>query len=389
MVMQCPFREIMGRTSRRADQEVNVGDFKIISADSHINEPPDLWTSRVPAKFKDRAPRMQRFPEGDAWVLEGALDPINFGSNWNAGVPIDERTPWSLWEDVRHGGYVPSARLEEQDLDGVSAEVLYPTPRIQNQLAWHTVDPEFHVACFRAYNDWISEYAGYAPDRLWGVAYIPNVGADIAIAELHRVLELPGIRGVLIGQWPEGGLEIADADDRFFAAVAEAGVPLSIHVGFATAAQGDKARGKMRGDMRFFDAPIRVAQLMSSGALDRYTDLQVALVEVDAGWVPYLKEQMDDRHSRSKIRHETPPSVYLERNFSSVFITDSYGVKNRHEVGLDRLLWSSDFPHGGSDWPHSREAIDRQFAGVPEDERYPILAGNALRLYGVHLGANA
>jgi len=83
------------------------------------------------------------------------------------------------------------------------------SPRIQNQLAWHTVDPEFHVACIRAYNDWISDYAGYAPDRLWGVAYIPNVGADIAIAELHRVLEMPGIRGVLIGQWPEGGLEIA------------------------------------------------------------------------------------------------------------------------------------------------------------------------------------
>ena len=123
---------------------------------------------------------------------------------------------------MRLGGYTPSARLEEQDQDGVSAEVLYPTPRIQNQLAWHTEDPEFHVACFRAYNDWMSEYSGYAPDRLWGVAYIPNVGADIAIAELHRVLELPGIRGVLIGQWPEGGLEIADADDRFFAAVAEA-----------------------------------------------------------------------------------------------------------------------------------------------------------------------
>ena len=108
MVMPCPFRENMGRTSRRADQEVNVGDFKIISADSHINEPPDLWTSRVPAKFKDRAPRMEHFPQGDGWVLEGALDPINFGSNWNAGVPIDERTPWSRWEDVLTWLYVPA-----------------------------------------------------------------------------------------------------------------------------------------------------------------------------------------------------------------------------------------------------------------------------------------
>jgi predicted TIM-barrel fold metal-dependent hydrolase len=277
----------------------------------------------------------------------------------------------------------------EQDQDGVTAEVLYPTPRIQNQLAWHKSDPEFHVACFRAYNDWLSEYCAYSPERLWGVAYIPNVGADIAIQELQRAVALPGIRGVLLGQWPEGGLEIVDADDRFFAALNETGVPLSIHVGFATEAQGDKARGKIRGDMRFFDAPVRVAQLMSSGALDRYPSLQVALVEVDCGWVPYLKEQMDDRHNRSKQRHEPPPSIYLERNFSYVFITDSYGIKNRHEIGLDRILWSSDFPHGGSDWPHSREAIERQFAGVPEDERYPILAGNALRLYGQRVGAAA
>jgi predicted TIM-barrel fold metal-dependent hydrolase len=108
----------------------------------------------------------------------------------------------------------------------------------------------------------------------------------------------------------------------------------------------------------------------------------VALVEVDCGWIPYIREQMDDRHSRSKLRHDTPPSAYLDHNFNYVFITDSYGVRNRHEVGIERMMWSSDFPHGGSDWPHSREAIERQFKGVPDDERYPILAGNALRLYG-------
>jgi hypothetical protein len=388
MVMPGPFRENMGRTSRRTDLEVNVGDFKIISADSHINEPPDLWTSRVPAKFKDRAPRMQRFPEGDAWVLEGALDPINFGSNWNAGVPIDERTPWSLWEDVRHGGYVPSARLEEQDQDGVSAEVLYPTPRIQNQLAWHTVDPEFHVACFRAYNDWISEYAGYAPDRLWGVAYIPNVGADIAIAELHRVLELPGIRGVLIGSVARGRLEIADADDRSSPRSAEAGVPLSIHVGFATAAQGDKARGKMRGDMRFFDAPIRVAQLMSSGRSIATTDLKVALVEVDAGWVPYLKEQMDDRHSRSKIRtrpHRACISNATSRMCSSPTATASRIVTRSVSTACCGPATSLTVA------PTGRIRARRSSVSSRGARRRALShpAGNALRLYGVHAGANA
>lgn len=370
--------------ARRAQTGDDTG-MKLISADSHINEPPDTFTARVPAKFRDRAPRVERFKDGDAWVMEGALDPINFGANCSAGLPLEQRSGWIRWDEVRAGGYDPKARLEEQDQDGVIAEVLYPTPRIQNQLAWHKDDAEFHISCFRAYNDWLAEYCSYAPDRLVGVAFIPNVGAEAAIAELHRVLAMPGMKGVVLGQWPDGGLDINDNDDRFFAAVAEAGVPISVHVGFATEAQGDKKRGKTRGDMRFFDSPIRAAQLMSSGALDRYPTLQVALVEVDCGWIPYLKEQMDDRFRRQiNAPGDVPPSTYLERNFSYVFITDRYGIRNRDLVGVDRMLWSSDFPHGGSDWPRSKAVVEEAFEGVPEDETYAIVAGNAKRLY--HLG---
>ena len=124
---------------------------------------------------------------------------------------------------MRAGGYDPAARLSEQDADGVDAEILYPTPRIGNQVVWHVSDPEFHVACVRAYNDWLSEYAAHAPDRLWGVALMPNVGTDVAIAELERVRALPGIRAVLLGQYPHGGDRISADDDAFWAAVQEAG----------------------------------------------------------------------------------------------------------------------------------------------------------------------
>ena len=358
-------------------------DYQLISGDSHINEPPDLWTSRLPAQFRDRAPRVQRFEQGDAWVMEGALDPMNFGANCNAGMPIEQKNSWCKWEDVRAGGYDPAVRLTEQDADGVEAEVLYPTPRVSNTLFWHTVDPAFHLACIQAYNDWLAEYCAHAPDRLWGIALMPNVGVDHAVAEMQRTMAKPGMAGVQLGQYPSGGLDLTDDDDRFFAAAAEAGVPVSIHVSFVTGPPGEVSRGKLRGDMRFFDAPIRVAQLIGGGTFDRHPDLHVVLGEVDCGWVPYVKEQMDDRHARQAVHSMAEkPSHYWEHNLSYVFITDTYGVKNRHAVGVDRMLWSSDYPHGGSDWPESRATIDRAFAGVDPAERHAILAGNAARIYG-------
>jgi len=361
--------------------------FKTISADSHINEPANLWVDRVQPKFRDRAPRVERLEAGDAWIIEGALDPINFGSNCSAGIPQEERKPWIRSEDVRHGGYLPGPRLEDQDRDGVDAEILYPTPRISNSLFWNTADPEFHLDCIRSYNDWLSEFCSFNPDRLWGVAMIPNAGVDGAVAEFERALSLPGMRGAMIGQYPHGGEAIDNSDDALWAAAAKRKVPISIHVSFATQAQGDKSRSKMTGDVRFLDVPSRISQFINTGVFDRFPDLRLVLVEVDSGWIPYLKEQMDDRYSRGtekeRAKFKKRPSEYFDTNIATTFITDHFGVKHRHDVGISQMMWSSDFPHGGSDWPLSRASIDSQLQGVPESEQFQLLAGNAMALYGV------
>src|SRR5437764_5040621 len=111
--------------------------YNLVNSDGHINEPPNLWLDRLPAEYRDRAPRMEHFPQGDAWILEGAVDPINFGMNAGAGKPNEEIRAWVRWEDVPKGGYEPAPRLEEQDADGVGAEVLYPTPRISSANWWN------------------------------------------------------------------------------------------------------------------------------------------------------------------------------------------------------------------------------------------------------------
>src|SRR5580700_5583812 len=101
----------------------NLGsEYRLISADTHVNEPPDLWTARVPEKLKGRVPRIERFEQGDAWVIEGVTDPITFGQNACAGLDPSEQRGWVLFEDIRHGGYDAHARLEEMDKDGVDGE---------------------------------------------------------------------------------------------------------------------------------------------------------------------------------------------------------------------------------------------------------------------------
>src|SRR5579862_9572970 len=182
------------------------GDYRLISADTHVNEPPDLWTSRVPAKFKDRVPRIERFDEGDAWVIEGVTDPINFGMNACAGLDPADQKGWVRFEDIRAGGYDANARLTEMEKDGVDAEILYPTPRLSQGVAANK-DPELHAAMVRAYNDWLSEYAGVAPAKFGGLAMLPNCGAEEAVAEVARVWGRPGIRGFLMTAYPNGTLE--------------------------------------------------------------------------------------------------------------------------------------------------------------------------------------
>jgi len=364
--------------------------YRLVDADAHINEPPDLWTSRLPLKYRDRAPHVEQFREGDAWVMEGAPAPINFGFNAAAGIERSKRSPWVRFEDIRRGGHDPVARLEEMDEDLVDAAVLYPTPRV-SQLVIANDDPEFHLAMVEAYNDWLSEYCSYDPTRLGGMMLLPNRGVAAAIDEIGRVIERPGIVGVLMGCYPHGTLDLTEEDDPVWRAIVDAGVALHIHVSLGNQlprdmyAPGVISENRVQGDLRFLQSPVRMMQFLTAGVFDRVPDLNVVLAEVDAGWVPYLKEQVDNRFRRRAFgpaaRRTRLPSDYIEEHFYYTYITDHFAVRNRHAIGVERIMWSSDFPHTGSDWPDSWRTIDADFADVPREERDLIIAGNAQRLY--------
>ncbi|MSQ25998.1 MAG: amidohydrolase [Dehalococcoidia bacterium] len=362
-------------------------EYKMISSDSHVNEPPGLWQERVPAKFKDRAPKLQRFPQGDGWVMEGAMDPINFGFNQCASDPPEKTSAWIKWEDCRKGGYDSRERIKEIDLDGVDGELYYPTPRIGNSVFWNNKDREFHLACIRAYNDWLSEYASYAPDRMFGLAMIPTSGPKDAIDELHRAIKLKGIKGIVMGMYPSGDNAIQPGDDAFFKECEDADVPVNIHVALVNEAPGDNSRRIVIGDARFLDAPIRVHQLIFSGVLDRFPKLKVVFAEVDAGWVPYYREMIDFVHARGLKRAgyqpKMMPSAYFDRNLYWEFMVDTMSVKLRHEVGVKNLLWASDHAHSFSRFPNTQKYLQNLLKDVPADEKQLILAGNTMRVYNI------
>jgi uncharacterized protein len=365
--------------------------YRLVDADTHVNEPPELWTSRVPARVRDRVPHLQRFEEGDAWVAEGVKDPINFGLNAAATFSRFERKAWVRFEDISPGGYDPARRLEEMDADLVDAAVFYPTPRLSQIVITHQ-DPALHLLMVQAYNDWLIDYCAYDPARLGAIVLLPNRGVEQAVAEIERVAGRPGVVGALVGLFPHGDRDLAAADDAVWHALVAARLPLHIHVGLVDEppedvyAPGRITAGRAAADLRFLQAPTIMVQFLNSGVLERVPDLDVVMVEVDAGWVPYVKEQLDNRFRRRATARDTRlkplPSEVIHDHFHFTYLTDHYAVVNRHRIGVDRLMWSSDFPHSGSDWPDSWRTIDADYATIPTWERDQILAKNALRLYG-------
>jgi predicted TIM-barrel fold metal-dependent hydrolase len=361
-------------------------DYRLISADGHFNEPGDLFTSRVSAARLDQVPRIERFEQGDAWVMEGAREPMPFGWGSCAGRDPEQHGRWIRFEDMRPGSYDPKARLVEMDADNIDAEVLFPSAIHQ----WITAVPDSatHLEMVRAYNDWVSEFCATDPARLGGVAMIPSRGVDSALAEIDRALALPGFVGLLLKCYPNGTLDIEPEDEAVWERIEASGLPLTIHVGLGNTMPQELKAKTLPGTVHFYDAPNRMLQFIFAGVLDRFPGLTIVMTEVDCGWLPYFAEQADDnflRHAKSSLRDHRltmKPSEYMSKHFPATFITDHYAVANRERIGVHRMLWSNDYPHITSDWPYSWKTINAAFAAVPADERHAILAGNAQRIFG-------
>jgi predicted TIM-barrel fold metal-dependent hydrolase len=364
----------------------------ILSSDSHVFEPPDLWTTRIDRAFRDRAPRIERVDGSDEIIVEKdqVLSGIGLISNAGARFEAPETiTGRGRFEDVPRGGYDPHQHLADMRLDGIAGEVLYPS---QGLFYFRVKDGALMSAIFRAYNDWLAEFCRTGPSRLKGIAMINLDDVRDGVAELKRSAKL-GLAGAMISELPLDDRRYDQPEYEPFWAAAEAlGMPLSLHT--ATRRQG-KIRGSGPKTLRdassratkAFGPATSLCDMIFSGVFERYPRLTVAVVEFELSWAPHLLDSMDytyrERHEEAIYRFKDGmrPSDFFHRNVVLSFQEDALGIRLRDVIGVDNMMWGSDYPHSESTFPRSREILAEILAGVPADEQAKIVGATTARVY--------
>lgn len=362
----------------------------IISSDSHITEPPGTYIDRIDKKYKDTAPRLVRDEKkGDLFVIDGLKHPVPMGLVAAAGKKAEELTAFGVkFEDLHRGGWDPDARLADQDRDGVSAEVIYPTV---GMLLCNHRDYAYKKACFDAYNEWIAEYCAAHPDRLIGLGQTAMRSVDEGIADVRKMKDL-GLRGVMM----PGNPQVADYDDPiydpFWQATLDMRMPLSFHI---LTSRSDVVGAAPRGPkINGFLSIIRGNQdimgtFIFGGVFERNPALKIVCVEADAGWVPHYMYRMDhayDRHRYWLKPGQTlskKPSEYFSEHIYTTFQDDWVAFRMKDLCNPRRLMWANDFPHSDSTWPWSQELLAKHTAHLTPEEKDWILHDNVAELYGL------
>jgi predicted TIM-barrel fold metal-dependent hydrolase len=369
----------------------------MISADSHVIEPRNLWVERVDKKFRDRAPRVVNNPNGlkGEWFLCEGLEPRPASLAFAAGKDPSEYNEFQKatnYDDGIPGGWEAAPRLKDMALDGVEAEVIYTTLGFR---LFGLLDEPFQRELFRVYNDWLAELCSYDPNHLLGLSLIPLLDVEQGVKELRRCAKA-GLRGALIMCSPPEGQSYADATyDPFWAEAQALHMPLSLHLGTG---HGRESRYDTNLFLRAMTIPHEVqrtfATLVFGGVLERFPDLKFVSAENDIGWISHFLARADlTFHKLGSLRlgtsHGTAlkllPSEYFRRQVYATFIDDAVGVRNADLFGADNYMWSSDYPHLMATWPRSREAVARNFQGMSEVVKWKIVRENAAKLYNIDL----
>jgi predicted TIM-barrel fold metal-dependent hydrolase len=374
---------------------------RVISADSHAMEPADLWTSRLDAKLRDRAPRVVTTEKGGHLFSAPGIRPFPVAGGFGIGKSGQELKEHMKkgYEAARPSGWDPAERLKDQDVDGVSAEVIYTTLGMP---LFALDDVELQQACFHAYNDWVNEFASYNRKRLYPIALISLEDIGEGIRELERSAKL-GLRGAMIWGSPPREKPYFSADyDPFWAAAESLDLPLSLHVitgknqGKVKTREEREAREEKeeRGPAPFLLQSMgavhtiqrSLQQMIFGGVFDRHPRLKIVSAENDSGWVAHFMYRLDHVYEKfgalwDKVGLKLKPSDYVRRNVWVTFQDDMIGPMTYSYFGTDNYMWASDFPHTDSTWPNSLKVIAKDFEGLPDEVTRKMVADNAAKLY--------
>lgn len=378
-------------------------EYNVISADGHIDLiwlPPDLFTSNASAAMKDRMPYVTDSDDGPIWVSKkGSYFGFQngMGSGGRPYIPgqihrSDRMAAEGLYEDGKKGIRrlsEPALRLQDQDRDGVQAEVLYGVLGAGIRLQ----DPQAAIEVCRIYNEWLRDFTKYSPERLLGLASLPAGDVDAAVAETRRAGNL-GLKGLEFATTHEMVPLWDPYWEPLWAAVNDVELPIHFHT---TGSKSGPIPENLPFRARRAAAAARITafQLFTAnflmgviygGVLERYPHVRVVLGESGIGWIPYILDRMDyewDDQFKSDLDLTMQPSDYWYRQCKATFQYDEVGILLLEKLGEDCIMWGNDFPHPDGVWPDSLEYIDKQFGDLPEGVRNKIICENAKHFYGL------
>ncbi|HVM65909.1 MAG TPA: amidohydrolase family protein [Acidimicrobiales bacterium] len=379
----------------------------VIDVDTHLTEPPDVWTSRVPSRYVERVPHMVRNDAGrDIWVVDDEhLSTVGYTAVAGWPTPFPDAPP--TLEDCLPAAYDAAARVRMMDELGIWAQVLYPNVAgFGSQRFLQLRDDDLKLVCVRAYNDFLRDWASEAPERLITIMSVPFWDIDAAVAEVERSAHA-GHRGILFTGEPQRfGLPFLGEHhwDRLWAVAQDAGLPVHFHIGSGdvgssytperAAAHGPAATNAYTSIEMFLKNGLQVADLITSGVLPRFPRLQFVSVESGIGWVPFVLEAADHGYLAGRVNHECEwdmlPSEYFRRQVYACYWFERVApARLLGEIPVDRILFETDFPHPTCLYGNVREQIEASLAAATPDARRKILWENAAALYGIAVPTEA
>jgi predicted TIM-barrel fold metal-dependent hydrolase len=353
---------------------------------------------RIDKEYQFRAPRLEtRERNGrmeDFFIYEGKPPhPVSVGlaaaaRDHDAGA---FRERGGGYADARPGGWDPVERLKDQDIDNVEGEVLHTT--LAFRLFW-LQDAGLQRACFRAYNDWLAEFCSHDPKRLVGVSLISLYDIDEAIKELRRN-KAQGHKGGMIWLSPPEGMPPYTSTfyDPFWAECQDLNMPMVLHE-ITGGAESHLSQAYWNPDLVMqtvvtpHEPQRTLAHLILSGVLERFPSLKIIPAEVGTDWLPVFLKRLDRAYGRIRYGQNSyptkltmAPTDYFHRQVFFTYINEADAVENREIIGVDNLMWASDYPHSASTWPRSSEVIDRDTLTIPTEERRKLVRDNVMKVY--------
>lgn len=381
----------------RPQDRIEELGIKLISADNHINEPRNLFIDRFPAHLKDKAPRVIEGRDGgEGWSIDGTPPKRTYGLECMAGFDKSEyRMSGLRHADLRRGNYDGAAHLADMDIDGVWASVTYPgfTPSFYTH-----PDKEVAAAGFAAYNDWIlDDFQSADPRRLCGLAINPTeLGIEHAVAEMRRCAK-KGARAMYIPGNPTIPYNHPTHYHPVWQAADELGLTLCMHRnhgGPPDATDWDRLQEdkvSIGGIVtRYFSCLKPFSYLIFAGIFDQYPNLKMVGAEVDCGWAPFWVQTMEHhweiQSSWQPVKLKHSPTEFIGRNVFTTNVDDYCGYQ-MIQTGLwpwmsSMTMFSSDYPHSATIWPHSRDVALKMTADLTEQDTRRTLSENAARVFG-------